>query len=177
RPTEAMRTIIWSLATQLFPSQHSPPAPFTQAEFEQLQSLFQSYGIFSQFIEKTLVRWRQLHFRPHKALPDVGIHRSEPHLQSASGDADGTLAPGSPTGSARSPPLAGSERTIRRRRAGEHAGVRDYIVPAFVTGACTCLVAASIIGLSPTFTRAAVVGATLSAVASNIATAIICKSL
>ncbi|KAF8875242.1 hypothetical protein BD779DRAFT_217672 [Infundibulicybe gibba] len=93
---EAMKALTWFSTPQSLASQHSPPAPFTLAESQELKTLLQSFEratssepdprhtlIVSKILLK-MVRWRQLHFRPQKALPDVGVRYSKPGPSSAS---------------------------------------------------------------------------------------------
>ncbi|KAF8871002.1 hypothetical protein BD779DRAFT_496564 [Infundibulicybe gibba] len=96
---EAMKALTWFSTPQSLASQHSPPTPFTLAESQELKTLLQSFEratsgepdprhtlIVSKILLK-MVRWRQLHFRPQKALPDVGVRYSKPSPSSASGGA------------------------------------------------------------------------------------------
>ncbi|KAF8871001.1 hypothetical protein BD779DRAFT_1680694 [Infundibulicybe gibba] len=161
---------------------HSPPAPFTRDEFQELKTLLQSFeqeratkgepnALHTLVVSKIalkMVRWRQLHFRPHKALPtDVGARWSGPHSpsvpESGGASTSGKVAPNPPVAS-----TVGANHTICRWIGG-CGGAREYIVLGFVTGACTCVIVASIAGPPPIFVRAAVIGTILSVMGSNTA--------
>ncbi|KAF9445219.1 hypothetical protein P691DRAFT_282686 [Macrolepiota fuliginosa MF-IS2] len=154
--TEAFEALSWAWTDRLLPSNQVVPAPFSQDECQELNSLLRSFtadqdGIQTRLVARILIRvaiWRQAFFRPNKPLPkDVvssaspAVRRRRPIIRTFFDIIISVICLGIP--------YIFFERHSRHR-IDEESNFRSA-GPMFIIGACTCLVAAIVLSASVTF--------------------------